>query len=80
MCSRRTKPVCFVAGQPLEDVMATLCHHKVIWYAAEQVYVFPGMGDDVVLADEQVAKQYSSLVTEGLGLLFPSSSFDRRLD
>lgn len=28
--------------------MATLCHHKVIWYAAEQVYpdVFPGMGDD----------------------------------
>lgn len=61
--------VCFVAGQPLGYYSSwplfALSHHFVIWWCAEQKY--PGsyfdkygiLGDDVVIADREVAELYA---------------------
>ena len=76
---RRPIPfVSFVAGQPLGYhapwPLFALSHHLVVWWCAEQVY--PGvkftryavLGDDVVIADEAVAKVYASLLKD-LGVM-----------
>lgn len=69
---RKRSQVCFVAGQPLGYLSSwplfALSHHIVVWWAAEQVH--PGvlftqyavLGDDVVIADEKVAKVYESVL------------------
>ena len=58
----------FRAGQPLGYYSSwplfALSHHILVWWAAEQVY--PGkvfskysvLGDDIVIADEEVARVY----------------------
>lgn len=74
---RRFSQVCFVAGQPLgyhgSWPTFALSHHKLMWWCAEQVH--PGvrftsyavLGDDVVIADQEVAKVYESALG-GLGI------------
>ena len=58
-----------------------LTHHILVWWCAEQVYpgqLFPNyaiLGDDVVIADEEVAKVYSS----ALGYLGLSISWSKSL-
>jgi len=75
----------FVAGQPLgyhaSWPLFALSHHILVWHCAEQVY--PGLrfdkyavlGDDVVIADEQVAKVYE----QALGSLGFSISYLKSL-
>lgn len=73
--SRMNRPaswISFVAGQPLgyrsSWALFALTHHLVVWYSAEQVY--PGkrfdryaiLGDDIVIADRQVAEVYKSVL------------------
>lgn len=65
---RRHSAVCFVSGQPLGYYSSwplfALSHHILVWWCAEQVY--PGvrfdrygiLGDDVVIADREVARIY----------------------
>jgi hypothetical protein len=64
--TKDARDVAFLAGQPLGFLSSWplfgLCHHLVVWHAAEQCY--PGrkfkryalLGDDLVLADDRVAK------------------------
>lgn len=63
--------VTFVAGQPLAYygswALFSLSHHYVVWLAAE-LSSYPGklddyavLGDDVVIADTEVAKTYEEL-------------------
>lgn len=64
-----------MAGQPLGYHWPTfaLSHHILVWWCAEQVH--PGvrftsyavLGDDVVIADQEVAKVYESALG-GLGV------------
>ena len=82
---KKHSSVCFVAGQPLgyhsSWPLFALSHHVLVWWAAEQVY--PGayfakyavLGDDVVIADEEVAKVYES----ALGDLGVSISYQKSL-
>lgn len=62
----------FVAGQPLgyygSWALFSLSHHYVVWLAAE-LSSYPGkfndyavLGDDVVIADTEVAKTYEELL------------------
>ena len=88
---RRFSQVCFVAGQPLgyhgSWPTFALSHHILVWWCAKQVH--PGvrftsyavLGDDVVIADQEVAKVYESALG-GLGVkisyqksLIPHSGF-----
>nr|P92567.1 RecName: Full=Uncharacterized mitochondrial protein AtMg01410; AltName: Full=ORF204 [Arabidopsis thaliana]CAA69788.1 unnamed protein product [Arabidopsis thaliana] len=74
---RRFSQVCFVAGQPLgyhgSWPTFALSHHILVWWCAKQVH--PGvrftsyavLGDDVVIADQEVAKVYESALG-GLGV------------
>lgn len=67
---RRLSSVCFVAGQPLGYLSSwplfALSHHIKIWWCAEKVYPwdiltrYAVLGDDVVIADQYVAKVYES--------------------
>lgn len=47
-----------------------LTHHAMIWWCAEQVYPqrvfyrYAVLGDDVVIADEQVAKVYEHALSQ----------------
>lgn len=76
--------VSFVCGQPLGYYASwplfALTHHILVWYAAEQVH--PGVhftryaviGDDVVIADEQVAKVYEAALGElGVSISYTKS-------
>jgi len=66
------KRVCFTTGQPLGYYSSwplfSLSHHYIVWVANENVY--PGtkftqyalLGDDIVIADELVAKQKNIVV------------------
>ncbi|XP_054789349.1 uncharacterized mitochondrial protein AtMg01110 [Prosopis cineraria] len=65
--------ICFVAGQPLgyygSWALFSLSHHYMVWLAAELVYPNRGrfsryalLGDDIVIADEQVAIKYLELL------------------
>lgn len=64
----RGKAVSFVAGQPLgyhsSWPLFALTHHLLVWWCAEQVYPlqrftnYAILGDDIVIADEQVARVY----------------------
>lgn len=68
---RRSTDVCFTAGQPLGYYASwplfTLSHHWVVWMAAARVYPrrrfkdYAILGDDVVIADPMVAKEYTLL-------------------
>jgi hypothetical protein len=65
---RRHAALSFIAGQPLGYYSSwplfTLSHHYLVWWCAEKVY--PGkhftrygiLGDDVVIADSNVAAEY----------------------
>lgn len=78
---RRFSQVCFVAGQPLgyhgSWPTFALSHHILMWWCTEQVH--PGvrftsyavLGDDVVIADQEVAKVYESALG-GLGVTISS--------
>jgi hypothetical protein len=81
---RKESPLCFVAGQPLgyhaSWPLFALSHHVLVWWAAEQVH--PGvyfdryavLGDDVVIADEEVAKVYEQGLKElGLSIYYHKS-------
>lgn len=66
--------VSFVVGQPLGYLSSwplfALAHHFIVWVAAELVY--PGklfwdyalLGDDIVIADKEVARSYRSIMEE----------------
>lgn len=66
--------VCFVTGQPLgyssSWPLFALSHHMLVWFAAEQCY--PGkkfcdyaiLGDEIVIADDSVAREYTALLNE----------------
>lgn len=82
---RKWSPISFVAGQPLgyhsSWPLFALSHHILVWWAANQVY--PGvlfqsyaiLGDDVVIADEEVARLYES----ALGRLEVQISYTKSL-
>lgn len=74
----------FTVGQPLGYLSSwplfTLCHHIVVWLAAESVY--PGrkfskyalLGDDIVIGDKRVADAYFQLITMfGVSISLPKS-------
>ncbi|GLU24478.1 hypothetical protein SLE2022_406090 [Rubroshorea leprosula] len=66
--------VSFIAGQPLgyksSWPLFSLTHHILVWWCAEQVY--PGisftcyciLGDDIVIADEKVARLYAEVLED----------------
>ncbi|GKV53028.1 hypothetical protein SLEP1_g59577 [Rubroshorea leprosula] len=66
--------ISFVAGQPLGYYSSwplfALTHHLVVWWCAEQVY--PGqrftsyalLGDDIVIANEDVARKYAEVLSD----------------
>lgn len=72
--TQRRSMVSFVVGQPLGYLSSwplfALAHHFIVWVAAEQVY--PGkrfwdyalLGDDIVIADKEVARSYRSIMEE----------------
>ena len=81
---KRFTTVSFVAGQPLgyhaSWPLFALSHHILVGWCAEQVY--PGrlfsnyglLGDDVVIADEAVAKVYESALGDlGLSISYHKS-------
>jgi len=67
---KKNSAVCFVTGQPLGYYSSwplfALSHHILVWWCAEQVH--PGakfdrygvLGDDVVIADREVARVYEA--------------------
>ncbi|KAK8539715.1 hypothetical protein V6N13_035007 [Hibiscus sabdariffa] len=69
----------FNRGQPLGFYSSwpvfALTHHMIVWAAAERVY--PGrsfrdyalLGDDIVIADEQVALEYKRIMEEADGVI-----------
>lgn len=69
---RQKSVVSFMVGQPLGYYSSwplfALAHHLLVWCSAQQVY--PGtifrdyalLGDDIVIADESVAKEYRSIM------------------
>lgn len=71
---RPNSSVSFVAGQPLGYLSSwplfALSHHILVWFCADQVY--PGkrfkryavLGDDVVIADKDVALVYEKALSE----------------
>lgn len=76
--------MCFTAGQPLGYYSSwplfALSHHILIWWVAEQVH--PGvvfkdyavLGDDVVIADQQVAALYETTIKElGVSISYTKS-------
>lgn len=65
----------FSVGQPLGYYASwplfSLSHHMVVWLAAERVYPGSGkfkayaiLGDDVVIADSRVAKEYQEILSK----------------
>nr|UJQ92537.1 MAG: putative RNA-dependent RNA polymerase [Mitoviridae sp.] len=78
---RRTR---FTRGQPLglysSWSLFTMTHHMIVWMAAERVY--PGrvflnyaiLGDDLVIGDAYVAKEYSILLTSAGGVISKEKS------
>lgn len=67
--------VCFVAGQPLGYYLSwplfALSHHVVVWMAAARVFgpsyrfkAYAVLGDDVVIGDSRVAKEYASILSD----------------
>lgn len=78
---RRTQ---FTRGQPLglysSWSLFTMTHHMIVWMAAERVY--PGrifsnyaiLGDDLVIGDAYVAKEYSNLLTSAGGVISKEKS------
>lgn len=70
----RSKNVCFRAGQPLgyygSWALFALTHHFVVWLAADRVRPGRGrpfldyalLGDDIVIAYREVAKEYRSIL------------------
>lgn len=74
----------FSTGQPLGFLSSwplfTLCHHIIVWLAAEEVY--PGikfyryalLGDDIVIGDEKVAEAYLRRINDlGVKVSMPKS-------
>jgi hypothetical protein len=71
-----TREISFLAGQALgyygSWTLFALSHHYIIWLAAEMFYPssmdpftsYAILGDDVVIADAQVAKQYCLLLEQ----------------
>lgn len=82
---KKHSQVCFVAGQPLgyhaSWPLFALSHHILVWWCAEQVD--PGwdfreycvLGDDVVIADREVARVYEAM----LGKLGVNISYQKSL-
>lgn len=83
------KFVPFGAGQPLGYLSSwplfALCHHILVWYAAEQVY--PGrrftryalLGDDIVIGDARVASVYKEVISDfGVKISTPKSLISNR--
>lgn len=72
---RRPSLVSFLAGQALgyygSWTLFALSHHYIVWIAAEIAYPrrkdpfwdYAILGDDVVIGDEQVAKEYTHLLS-----------------
>ncbi|DAB41744.1 RNA-dependent RNA polymerase [Petunia exserta mitovirus 1] len=77
--TKKVSEIAFLAGQPLGYLgswsLFALSHHYLVWLAAEKVY--PGrsrpfweyalLGDDILIADEEVGKQYAEYL-ERLGV------------
>lgn len=69
----------FTRGQPLGFYSSwpafTLTHHMLVWLAAWRVYpcrIFKDyalLGDDIVIADEKVAKAYQDIMSEAGGVI-----------
>lgn len=74
----------FTRGQPLGYYSSwpvfTLTHHMLVWIAAERVY--PGkqfwnyaiLGDDIVIGDSQVAREYSKIMDQSMGVISKEKS------
>lgn len=85
LCDALPSLVQFNTGQPLGLYSSwpvfALSHHILIWLAAEQVYpqvpIFSNyavLGDDVVIADENVAIRYKELLGDlGVSISFAKS-------
>ena len=74
----------FSVGQPLGYYASwplfSLSHHMVVWLAAERVYPVSGkfkayatLGDDVVIADSRVAKEYQEEILSKLEVKISTS-------
>ncbi len=73
---RKPTHICFVAGQPLgyygSWALFALTHHYMVWLAADRVAPrrmkpflhYALLGDDIVIADEHVAREYRALLGE----------------
>lgn len=69
-----TKTVCFNSGQPLGYLSSwplfSLCHHFLVWCAAEDVYPdrrfldYALLGDDIVIGDQKVALRYKQWLAD----------------
>ena len=74
----------FTRGQPLGYYSSwpifTLTHHLLVWLAAYEVH--PGkrfwdyaiLGDDIVIADAQVAREYSKIMDKAMGVISKEKS------
>jgi hypothetical protein len=85
-CSKVTKARVyrFTRGQPLGYYsswpMFTLTHHVLVWIAAYRVH--PGkrflnyaiLGDDIVIGDPGVAREYSVIMEEAMGIISKEKS------
>lgn len=74
---QKMREVAFIAGQPLGFYgswsLFSLCHHYLVWLAAEKAGVrhpfrdYALLGDNIVISNERVAQEYSQLL-EKLGV------------
>lgn len=87
----QSETIRFVVGQPLgyhsSWALFALCHHLVVWWAAERAYPREGLkftaytilGDDIVIGDSRVASEYRQLLNDfGVEVSYQKSLFSDR--